>query len=291
MKKVEEQDKLLIDELKAKGDIFIYLGGAMQAAEDFGVNWRRVSAEALLMPPLNATTFDPTVVESQKFEMSMGEWDRHKRELKRDAFSDEKKEREFYRRFSPVVHLDLYALSQAHCAIIRLSRERTHGTTEEFVEYVLRTYKRPTLIFYDDDPEEFSEWMLQRGLEGKYEYYVYFKIFPTIKKIVKFIQGHKEDIRQWDENYRRSMKAIRVFRAFARKYWPRKKGLTEIVATQITAELKAIYSIVSEVKQHLQECESILASQKAVLIEERIVKLQQYLKEQEPPKPPRKKKS
>ena len=78
MQKVRYSDKVLIDALKARGEIFIYLGGAIQYLEDFGVDWRLVLSEAVSPPPMSCTTFagSPASIARRKLSRtpSNGNW-------------------------------------------------------------------------------------------------------------------------------------------------------------------------------------------------------------------------
>ncbi len=272
MQKVRWSDKLIVDELKAKGYIFGYSGGALQYEHDFGVDWRGVLATGVALPPARSSLFDPTKVEAEIFKTSIKGWDELKRSLKREALINQKKEDEFYRQMSRVVHLDLYALSQSLYSVFRLSQQRTHGTTEEYVDFVLKVYKRPTFVFYDDDMEHFSDWMYQRGLEAKKEFYVCFKIFPTLKKTIKFIQDHPEDILHWEKNYERTTAVIRRWRALCRDLrWSDRRKVFPDVPEPIETKLRETYDLLQEAKEHLQECESIKAAEKANIVAKNIV--------------------
>lgn len=281
MQKVRWSDKLVVDELKAKGDIFGYMGGALQYEEDFGVDWRRVFASAVAGPPTNSTTFDPTLVEPEIFKTDMQGWDDLKKKLKhRMATGDKRAEDEYYRHMTRVVHLDLYALGESHYAVFRLSMQRTHGTTEEFVEYVLKTYKRPTFIFYDDAPEDYSDWMKQRGLEAKREHYVFCREFPNLKSIVRFIRNHKEDIRYWEGNQRAVLQMVRNWRALCRELrWSnRRNAFPHEILPEIDARLRELYKLRGDAKDCLRECRSTEAARKAREVEEGIADIKKRMK-------------
>lgn len=289
MQKVRWKDKLVVDGLKAKGDLFGYLGGALQYEEDYGVDWRRVFSGAVVKPPLNSTTFDPTLVEPEIFGTDMQGWDELKKKLKRRmAAGDKKAEDEYYRHMTRVVHLDLYALGESQYAVFRLSMQRTHGTTEEFVDYVLKVYKRPTFIFYDDAPEDYSDWMKQRGLEAKREFYIPCKEFPTLKSIVRFIRDHKEDILHWEENYRGTMEAVRNWRALCREFrWSnRRKAFPLEMPAEIDTKLREAYKLLAETKDCLRNCRSEEAVKKAKEVQEQIVLVRKSMKGKQRPKKP-----
>ena len=287
MQKVKWEDKLIVDELKAKGDIFGYEGGAIQYEEDYGVDWRKVLSAGVAQPPTNSTMFDPTLIEPQIFNISMEGWDEQKRQLKRQALTNPKREEEFYRYMSRVVHLDLYGLSQCHYAVFRLSQQRTHGTTEEYVKFVLEVYKRPTFVFYDDDMEYYSDWMYQRGLEAKRDYYVCFKIFPTIKKVVQFIREHKEDILHWDKNYEYTTEVIRKWRAFCRELrWSNRRKIFPGVSEAIDVKLREIYTLLQEAKEHLRNCESIQAAETSEQVLKEMTLLRRKFQKEKNPKAP-----
>ncbi len=272
MQKVKWQDKLVVDGLKARGDIFGYMGGALQYEEDYGVDWRRVFAGAVIKPPISSTTFDPTLVEPELFGTTIEGWDELKKKLKRQmAVGSKAAEDEYYRHMSRVVRLDLYALGESVYAVFRLSMQRTHGTTEEFVKFLL-DYKRPTFIFYDDAPEDYSDWMKQRELEGKREFYVCCKVFPTLKAIIRFVRDHKEDILHWQKSYTKTMEVIRKWRALCRELrWSnRRKAFPEDIPSELDKRLRETYRLLAQAKEDLQNCDSIQAAEKAEEVENRI---------------------
>lgn len=263
MRKVDWGDKKVIDRLKANGYIFVYLGGAIQAAEDYGSNWRRSISAALGAPGINGTAYDPTVVEPAKFGTTMDEWDIRKKKLKTG-----KKFREFYRVMGSVVHLDLYALEEAHAGVFLLDRNRTYGTIEEIIRLVLGL-KRPTFIIYDDEEglAHFSDWILERLLEAYFEHYVCFRIFHTTRTTVGFIKKHRDDILYWDKNYWKTMEVIRKWRAFCRELrWSNRRKVFPGVSDDIDAKLREIYKLLQEAKEHLRNCESIAAAEKSDLV-------------------------
>lgn len=275
MRKVDWVDKKVIDRVKANGYIFGYLGGAIQESEDYGVNWRRVISLALSRPEINSTVYDPTVVEPAKFGVSMKGWDEKKKNFKM-----KKKFLEFYRTMGSVVHLDLYALNESHYSVFRLNKERTYGTTEEIVHFVLEL-KRPTFIFYDDEDglAHFSDWILERLLEAQFEHYVCVKIFPTIKSIVSFVRKHREDIKRWDRNYRRTMKMIRGWRALCRELrWSQRRKVFPDVPAAIDAKLRETYLLIQEAKQDLRNCDSVEALEKTNRIRKQINSIRRTMK-------------